>query len=133
MLFAPILGDRTHLDAAIAHDGLRKRSAGGAAEMFLRSGHWNKSHGAHCSRRAKMEFFCACEDCVTVCGGGVAEDGRQRTEDGERKTEDGRRRTEDGERRTEDGGRKAEDGGRKAEDGRRRTEDGGRKTGAEGG
>jgi hypothetical protein len=41
LLFAPIMGDRTHPDAANRCNGLRKRSAGRAAKMFLRNGHWN--------------------------------------------------------------------------------------------
>jgi hypothetical protein len=41
LLFAPIMGDRSHLGAANANDGLLKRSAGAAAEMCVLNGHWN--------------------------------------------------------------------------------------------
>ena len=57
LLFAPIMNDRAHLDAANGSDGLRKRSAGTAAELFLRNGHWNNIDRTHCSLRAKPDFF----------------------------------------------------------------------------
>jgi hypothetical protein len=68
MLFAPIAGDRSHLDAARGGIGLRNRSAGAAAEMLEVNGHWNETrwHGAYCRGRAKHEFFCDGEDCVTL-------------------------------------------------------------------
>jgi len=59
------MSDRAHHDAANRCNGLRKRSAGTAAEMFLRNGHWNKFHRTSCSLRAKPEFFLLGEDCVT--------------------------------------------------------------------
>ena len=66
LLFAPIMSDRTHRDAANRCDGLRKRSAGAAAEMFLRNGHWNNFDAAYCRPRAKRRFFLLGEDCVTT-------------------------------------------------------------------
>jgi hypothetical protein len=42
LMFVPVNDDRRHLGAATS-DGLRKRSAGTAAEMFLCYGHWNES------------------------------------------------------------------------------------------
>jgi hypothetical protein len=39
LLFAPIGNDRSHLGAANSNDGLRNRSAGGAAVMLMKSGH----------------------------------------------------------------------------------------------
>ena len=42
LLFIPIgNNDRTQHRGAAMADGLRKRSAGAAAEMFLDPGHWN--------------------------------------------------------------------------------------------
>lgn len=42
-LFAPIAVDRTHLDAARGSNGLRKRSAGAAAEMLVMYGHGSET------------------------------------------------------------------------------------------
>lgn len=65
LLFAPILDDRTHLGAARASIGLRKRSAGAAAEMMESLGHWNVIDDALCRRHAKCEFAGNGEDQVT--------------------------------------------------------------------
>ena len=62
------MNDRAHLDAANGSDGLRKRSAGTAAELFLRNGHWNNFEATHCSLRAKPDFFWLREDCVSDVG-----------------------------------------------------------------
>jgi hypothetical protein len=65
-LFVPIgNNDRSHRDAALLL-GLRKRSAGMAAVMFLDCGHWNVVEAACCRRRAKRILFCDGEDCVTL-------------------------------------------------------------------
>jgi hypothetical protein len=53
LVFAPIKDDRTHLGAANGSDGLRKRSAGGAAEMLSLNGHWNGGEHAQSHPRAK--------------------------------------------------------------------------------
>ena len=52
LLFIPIGNndDRTHRGTAMA-DGLRKRSAGAAAEMFLDPGHWNRCGTVHIAAR----------------------------------------------------------------------------------
>jgi hypothetical protein len=49
-LFVPANDDRRHLGAAKG-DGLRKRSAGTAAEMLMRNGHGNAAnmHKAFCA------------------------------------------------------------------------------------
>jgi dCTP diphosphatase len=60
--------NRTHRHAAKRIDGLRKRSAGVAAVMFLCPVHWNVLQRAYCSRHAKWDFFYDREDCVTARG-----------------------------------------------------------------
>jgi hypothetical protein len=81
LLFAPITSDRAHHVAANGCDSLRKRSAGTAAEMFLRNGHWNELQPTHCSLRAKREFFSPREDCVTEPGEAACTDERCNDDD----------------------------------------------------
>jgi hypothetical protein len=56
LVLAPIKDDRTHLGAANGNDGLRKRSAGAAAEMLSLNGHWNGGQHAESTPRAKDYF-----------------------------------------------------------------------------
>jgi hypothetical protein len=55
-LFAPNMSDRTHRHAAKGSEGLRERSAGAAAEMFLLNGHWNVDYCAQRSSHANFYF-----------------------------------------------------------------------------